>query len=100
MKIAQERFVGHFAISIDLNCLRMWDKRCKEPPTFLSRSIYDTIRTNNGEVSVPLAPFKEEIDRMIVELHGRTPRATRPDRKSFAEAVYDALDCAGIEVTI
>src|SRR5882757_937813 len=46
------------------------------------------------------AAFGVIVDPVIAELHRRTPHGTRPDAKELTGLVYDALDRAGIEVTI
>lgn len=100
MKITRERFVAHFAIAIDLRCLRKWDRRSKTAPDFLGRSIYETIRTTNGTISVEERPFSEIVNAAIRELYERMPRGTRPERYEFGDFIYDRLDRAGIDVEI
>jgi hypothetical protein len=99
--VTRERFVGHFSITLQVKCLSMWSKRQKEAPTFLSQSIFDEITTCNGEIAIASArAFADIVDPVIVELHRLTPKGLKPDAADLTARVYDALDAAGVEVTI
>ena len=99
--VTRERFVGHFAITFHVRCLRSWSRRQKEAPTFLSRSIFDAILLCNGAIAIASAhAFADIVDPVIVALHRATPKGGRPDAADLAARVYDALDAAGVEVWI
>ena len=99
--VTRERFLDQFAISIQVQCLRLWGKRAKEPPLHVSCSIYETIRTCAGEIPLASsAAFGEIVHPVIEELHRLTPKGMRPDPRELTGRVYDALDRAGVEVTI
>jgi hypothetical protein len=99
--VAREDFVGHFSITLQVHCLSMWRKRQKEAPTFLSRSIFDSIGMCNGEIAIASAhAFADIVDPVIVELHRVTPKGLKPDARDLTARIYDALDAAGVEVKI
>jgi len=99
--VTRERFVGHFSITLHVKCLSMWSKRQKEAPIHISRSIFDEIHTCNGEIAIASArAFADIVDPVIVELHRLTPKGLKPDAADLTARVYDALDAAGVEVTI
>lgn len=52
MRLSRERFVDHFAITIRVRSLLMWDRRAKSLPTFLTTSIYEAICVNNGALPI------------------------------------------------
>jgi hypothetical protein len=99
--VTRDRFVGHFAVTFHVRCLRSWSRRQKEAPTFLSRSIFDSINLCNGAIAIASShAFADIVDPVIVELHRATPKGCRPDAGELAGRVYDALDKAGVEVWI
>ena len=99
--LTREDFVGHFSLTLQVKCLSMWGARQKEAPTFLSRSIFDEIHTCNGKIAIASArAFARIVDPVIVDLHRLTPKGLKPDARDLAARVYDALDAAGVEVTI
>lgn len=99
--VTRERFVAHFKITIQVHCLSMWRKRQKEAPTFLSRSIFESINMCKGEIAIESErAFARIVDPAIVELHRVTPKGVKPDPADLTACIYDALDAAGVEVTI
>lgn len=100
MRITRERFVDQFAISIGVHSMRLWHRRSKSPPQHVARSIHDVIVMAAGSIPITSAAFGEIVDPVIADLHRRTPAELRPDAKELTGLVYDALDKAGVEVTI
>ena len=99
--VTRERFVDQFAITIQVHCLPMWGKRRKEAPTFLTRSMFEAIRMCGGEIPLESErAFADIVAPAIVELHRITPNGTRPEARELTGRVYDALNGAGVEVTI
>ncbi len=98
--VTRDRFVGQFRYAIQVHCLSMWRKRQKRAPTFLSRSIFEAIHTCNGRIAIEPCAFARIVAPAIVELHRVTPQGTRPDPADLTGRLYDALDAAGVEVTI
>ena len=98
--LTRDRFVGHFRYAIQFHCLPMWRKRQKEAPTFLSASIFESMRTCAGEIPLELHAFARIVAPAIVELHRITPKGLKPDPADFTGRLYDALDAAGVEVGI
>ena len=99
--VTRERFVDQFSITIQVQCLPMWGKRSKDPPLHVSRSMYEAIRMCAGEIPLASsAAFGEIVHPVIEELHRLTPKGMRPDPRELTGQVYDALDRAGVEVTI
>lgn len=99
-KITRERFIDHFAVSVQVHSLKLWHRRSKSPPVHVARSVYDVIAMSAGSVPITSPAFGEIVAPMIADLHRRTPQGARPDAKELTGLVYDALDRAGVEVTI
>ncbi len=100
MELARTRFIEQFALTYEVQCLRNWPRRSKQAPTFLTPCLYEWIRTAGGRMKLAGPAFGELARPIIEELHRITPAGKRPDAKVLAGKVYDALDAAGIEVTI
>ena len=50
--VTREDFVGHFSVTIHVCCLSMWSRRQKEAPIHISRAIFESINTCNGEIAI------------------------------------------------
>jgi len=100
MKLSRDQFVGQFGISFGVHCLRRWPIRRKAAPTHLLACFYESIRTNRGVISIGPADFAQVAQPVIEELHCTTPIGQRPDWKIMATRLYDALDQAGVEITL
>ena len=99
-QLSRDQFIAQFAISIGVHSLRVWQRRSKSPPTHVARSIHEVIEMTLGNIPIGSAAFGEIVAPVIAELHRRTPQGMRPDAQELTGLVYDALDRAGIEVTI
>ena len=100
MELTRERFIDQFAITFGVHCLRIWSTRFKSAPTHLTTCFYEWIRTSGGRMSLSRADFATIAGPVIEDLHRATPKGERPDSKLVAGRLYDALDAAGVEVTI
>jgi hypothetical protein len=98
--LSRDQFVGQFAISFGVHCLRRWPTRRKAAPTHLTACFYESIRTSLGVISVGPADFARVAQPVIEELHRTTPVGARPDWKVMAARLYDALDEARVEITL
>lgn len=100
MMLSRDRFIEQFGISFDVRCLRRWPTRRKAAPTHLTVCFYETIRTNLGIIPTAPADFARVTQPVIEELHRTIPIGERPGWKMMAERLYDALDQAGVEITL
>src|SRR5262249_47423179 len=100
MELSRNRFIDQFAISIGVRSLRLWHRRSSSPPLHVARSVHEVITMTAGRIPIDSAAFGEIVRTTIEELHRRTPKGARPDATELAGLVYDALERAGIEVTI
>ena len=100
MRLSRDEFVGQFGISFGVHCLRRWPIRRKAAPTHLTTCFYESIRTNRGVIPIGPAEFAQVVQPVIEELHRTTPTGERPEWKVMAERLYDALDQAGVEITL
>ena len=99
--VTREGFVEHFSITIHVCCLSLWSRRQKQPPLHVSRAIFEAINMCNGEIAPDCSSvFAGIVHPVIVELHRITPKGNKPDAADLTGRVYDALDAAGVEVTI
>lgn len=85
---------------IQVQVLKTWTLRSKEPPDHLARSMYEAISVNRGELPLDSRRFGEIMRPAIAELHRTTSKGQRPAAKDLMSRAYDALSAAGIEVTI
>jgi hypothetical protein len=100
MELTRDRFIAQFAITFGVHCLRGWSTRAKGAPTHLTTCFYEWIRTNGGKVPISGADFATLAEPVIEELHRATPKGQRPDANLVAGRLYDALDGAGVEITL
>ena len=100
MELARYRFIDQFAITFGVHCLRSWSTRFTSAPTHLSTCFYEWIKTNGGRMSLSGADFATIAEPVIEDLHRATPKGERPASELVAGRLYDALDAAGVEVTI
>jgi len=100
MELTRDRFIEQFAIPLEVHCLRHWPKRRREAPIFLARCLHEWIKTAAGRMALAGPLFGQLARPVIEELHRVTPKGERPDAKALACKIYDALDAAGIDVTI
>jgi hypothetical protein len=100
MKLLRERFVGQFAISVAVHSLKLWNRRATTPPRHVAGSIHATLLMCGGVLPLGARAFSELVTPVIDELHQRTPKGRRPDASELTGLVYDALDRAGVEVSI
>jgi hypothetical protein len=100
MQIPREYFIDQFAISVRVHSIPLWSRRSKEPPLHVSRSVYEVIQTNRGRLSMNSAGFAEIVHPVIKELHARLPKGERPSAQELTGLIYDALDRAGVEITL
>lgn len=100
MQVSRDRFISQFAISIMVRALKTWPRSTKRFPEHMPTAIYETIKGTNGQVSITSREFGVIVDPVLREIHQLTPFRTRPDHNVLTGLVYDALDAAGVEVTI
>ncbi|MEI7875987.1 MAG: hypothetical protein WCK95_27965 [Alphaproteobacteria bacterium] len=100
MDISRDHFIAHFSITFDVQCLRHWPKRSREPPYHIATSLHQWIGISSGHVPLKVHEFHELVEPVIDELHRCTPKGMRPCSRDVAGRVYDALSAAGVEVTI
>jgi hypothetical protein len=100
MELTRDRFIDQFAITFGVHCLRSWSTRFKSAPTHLTTCFYEWIRTNGGRMPLSGAAFATIVEPVIEGLHRTTPKGERPESALVAGGLYDALDAAGVEVTI
>ncbi|CAN5901325.1 hypothetical protein BH11PSE3_BH11PSE3_25680 [soil metagenome] len=105
MKLSRLRFIEQFALTHEVQCLRHWPRRSKQAPTFLTPCLCEWIRTAGGRMKLGESAFEGPafgaLARPIIEeLHRLTPAGERPDAKVLAGRLHDALDSAGVEVSI
>jgi hypothetical protein len=100
MELTRDRFIDQFAIPLHVTCLRLWRRRARTVPVFLGRSFYETMTTSGGHIALSQAAYCDLVLPLIVELHRSTPRDERPEGGRIAGLLYDALNAAGVEVTI
>jgi hypothetical protein len=100
MDLGKERFIEQFAITFGVHCLRSWSTRHKGAPTYLTACFYGWIKTNGGQMALSPVAFAEIAEPIIEEVHRTTPEGQRPDPQLVAGCLYDALDAAGVEVTL
>jgi hypothetical protein len=72
----------------------------KSAPTHLATCFYEWIKTNGGQMSLSGTDFATIAEPVIEDLHRTTPKGERPESGLVAGRLYDALDAAGLEVTI
>jgi hypothetical protein len=100
MELPRDRYMNQFGSSIKVAITRNWGVARKDAPTYFSRTLYETLRTTNGKLSVEQPAFDAIIKPVIVDVHSRLARWKRPDPGEFANRVYDALAQAGVELEI
>jgi hypothetical protein len=100
MEISRDRFVDQFSIPLHVACLRLWRRRAKTVPTFLTTTFYETMKTSGGRIALSGGAFSDLVSPLIEELHRSTPKGERPEAKWLTGLLYDTLDAAGVEVTI
>jgi hypothetical protein len=100
MTLNRDQFVDQFGISFGVHCLRRWPTRRKAAPTHLTACFYQTIRTNRGVISIGPADFARLAQPVIADLYRAIPIGERPEWKDMAARLYDALDQAGVEITL
>jgi len=99
MNLPRDAFLNHFTPVFQVHCLKLWRLRAKEPPEILPRCLHEWIKTDNGSVEADLEFFRSIVWPVIERLH-RKSNGLRPTPDELTGALYDALDAAGIEVTI
>ena len=97
--ITRDAFVAKFYISVQVRNLRSWSKRQKEPPYFLSTTIYETMCICGAEFPIDARAFGRLVHPVIDDLFHVTPRGRIPEAPDTVGRIYDALDAAGVEVT-
>jgi hypothetical protein len=100
MELTRDRFIDQFAIPLHVTCLRLWRRRAKTAPTFLTTSFYETMKTSGGRIALSGAVFSDLVSPLIEEVHRSLPNGERPEANRLAGMLYDTLDAAGVEVTI
>jgi len=100
MELTRNQFVEQFAISFGVHCLRGWSMRRRDAPIHLTTCFYEWIQTCGGKVAISGADFTTLAEPVIEELHRATPKGQRPDANLVASRLYDALDGAGVEITL
>jgi hypothetical protein len=100
MELTRDRFIAQFAITFGVHCLRGWSTRLKSAPTHLTACLYEWIKTNGGRMSLSGADFATVVGPVIEDLHRATLKGERPESELVTGRLYDALDAAGVEVTI
>lgn len=100
MKVARERFIEQFGISIMVIALKHWRRRSKTPPEYVAHATWNAITVCNGGVPIGLTDFRKIVEPVVSDLHRTIPQTERPEFKAFTGLVYDALSAAGIEITI
>ena len=101
MELNRDRFIEQFAITFGVHCLRSWSTRLKAAPTYLAPCFYGWIKTNGGGMALSPVAFAELAEPVIEDVHRNTPKSERrPDAKVVAGRLYDALDAAGVNVTL
>jgi hypothetical protein len=101
MELTREGFIDQFAITFGVHCLRSWSTRLKTAPTYLAPCFYGWIKTNGGGMALSPVAFAELAEPVIDAVHANTLKSQRrPDAKMVAGWLYDALDAAGVDVTL
>ena len=101
MELNRDHFIEQFAITFGVHCLRGWSMRLEVAPTYLTPCFYGWIKTNGGEMTLSPVAFAELAEPVIEEVHRNTPKSQRrPDAMMVAGRLYDALDAAGVNVTL
>jgi hypothetical protein len=101
MQISREHFIGQFWPPVQVQALKLWHLRSKEPPEHMPGAIYKAIQVCAGIVSVDVGRFHEIVEPVIANVHRTTPKGQRrPEARRLLGLVYDALDAAGVEIGI
>ncbi len=100
MQMPKHSFLDQFAISVGVHAMPLWSRRSKEPPLHVSRRVYEVIHTNRGELPMNSAAFAEIVHPVIRDLHQRLTEGQHPTAQELMTLIYDALDRAGVEVTL
>jgi hypothetical protein len=100
MLISRERFVDQFWPCVKVHALGLWSGRRKEPPDFITQTMYEAMTTSAADFPITAEEFGAIVKPVIHELHRITPKGTKPDAHDFCGRTYDALSAAGIEVGI
>lgn len=93
-------FVEKFHISIRVRDLGLWGRREKQPPRFLARPFYETMRLCGATWPIEAPAFAAIAGPVIDAVFAATPRGSRPDAEDLVGRLYDALDAAGIEIAL
>jgi hypothetical protein len=84
MHITRDDSIEQFAISIGVHGLKLWNRRAKEPPTNITTSMHEVIRTSGGRMQLRSAAFGTIVKPVIEELHRKLPRGERPKVKELS----------------
>ena len=98
--LRRDDFIGQFALTLNVQCLRSWPKRRHEAPLFLSAGLREWIHVAGGRMKIADADFAALAQTVIVDMHRTTPKGQRPDPDLVTGRLYDALDRAGVAVTL
>ena len=98
--LRRDDIIGQFALTLNVQCLRSWPKRRNEAPLFLSAGLREWIHVAGGRMKIADADFAALAQTVIVDMHRTTPKGQRPDPDLFTGRLYDALDRAGVAVTL
>ena len=66
----------------------------------LSAGLREWIHVAGGRMKIADADFAALAQTVIVDMHRTTPKGQRPDPDLFTGRLYDALDRAGVAVTL
>jgi Holliday junction resolvase RusA-like endonuclease len=97
--LRRDDFIGQFALTLNVQCLRSWPKRRNEAPLFLSACLREWIAVAGGRMKIAEADFTALAQAVIADMYRTTPKGQRPDADAFAGRLYDALSHAGVAVT-
>ncbi|SEP41586.1 hypothetical protein SAMN02990966_05939 [Rhodospirillales bacterium URHD0017] len=100
MTLSRQGFIDQFAISFGVHCLRRWPKQRTAAPTHLTTCLHEWIGANGGSMAIAAADFARIAAPVIEAMHRTTAKGERPGWEALAGALYDALDQAGVDITL
>ena len=99
MQLSRARFVHHFHITFQVQCLRRWPRR-GPPPEHIAGCFVDWILAASGSLSRDKEACTAILHGVAEDLVLVTTSGARPDAEIATGLIYDALAAAGVEVTI